>query len=191
MIIVLRRALQQLFLLILLVVLVVVAIKAAPFMVRQLFPLHYRDIISQQAAERDVDPFLIAAIINVESRWKPNAISPKGANGLMQLMPATADWAASKTGNAGTTRDQLLKPEVNIELGTWYIADLLKQFDNNLAVALAAYNGGRGNVRNWLDTGIWDGSVGHIDRIPFGETRRYVQKVLRHYQVYRNLYEWR
>lgn len=190
MIIVIRRALRQLFLLVLLVLLVVIVIKAAPFVVRQIYPLRYQEIITQQADSLDVDPSLIAAIINVESHWRADAISPKGARGLMQLMPATADWAAEKTGNAGITSSQLLQPELNIELGTWYIADLLRQFDNSLVVALAAYNGGRGNVRNWLDAGIWNGSIQDIDRIPFGETKRYVQKVIRHYEVYKSLYDW-
>lgn len=190
MIIVIRRALQQLFLLVLLVLLVVAVIKAAPFVVRQIYPLRYQEIITQQADSLDVDPSLIAAIINVESHWRADAISPKGARGLMQLMPATADWAAEKTGNAGITSSQLLQPELNIKLGTWYIADLLRQFDDSLVVALAAYNGGRGNVRNWLDAGIWNGSIQDIDRIPFGETKRYVQKVIRHYEVYRSLYDW-
>lgn len=108
----------------------------------------------------------------------------------MQLMPATAQWIAEKTGQGAVQEEDLFSPEVNIRLGVSYLADLLTQFDNNEILALAAYNGGRGNVKTWLESGVWDGSEEHIESIPFGETRRYVLKVQAQRQIYDRIYDW-
>ncbi|MDN5345513.1 MAG: soluble lytic murein transglycosylase [Clostridia bacterium] len=138
------------------------------------------------ARQEGVDPLLVAAVTRVESKFYPGARSDQGARGLMQLMPDTARLAA---GHLGLPYDpeKLFNPEYNLRLGTWYLAALLREF-HDLAPALAAYNGGRGNVHNWLERGVWDGSSRNLRQIPFPETRAFVRQVLQNYRIYRFLY---
>ncbi|MDW7652308.1 MAG: lytic transglycosylase domain-containing protein [Bacillota bacterium] len=155
---------------------------------RLLYPYSYREIIEENAAEYGVDPLLVAAVIRVESKYDPDAVSPRGALGLMQLMPATAEWIAPQVGIDTLTEEMLLDPKVNIKLGTWYLANLSEEFSANLDVVLASYNGGRGQVKRWLDEGIWSGRYADRSEIPFSETRLFLYKVKKAYGRYQELY---
>lgn len=186
----LSRAIRRLLLLGVAAMIIVLAVALTPYPWRLLYPLSYQQIIVQEAKRSQLAPSLVAAVINVESRWQADAVSRKGAKGLMQLMPTTAEWIAEKTGQAVVTEQELFIPETNIRLGVSYLADLLTQFGNDETLALAAYNGGRGNVRTWLDDGVWDGSLDTIESIPFGETRRYVLKVAAQRKIYSRIYNW-
>lgn len=186
----LKRAVRQLVFLLVFVLLGLLLVQLAPFIWRFAYPVSYPDTLLREAERRQLDPSLVAAVINVESRWRVNALSPKGAQGLMQLMPTTGQWAAEMLGWPDAASVDLFEPENNIMLGTWYLARMLDQFDQQLPVALAAYNAGRGNVKSWLENGIWDGTLGNVNDIPFGETRRYVRKVLHNQKVYQQLYDW-
>ena len=159
-----------------------------PWIQRKLNPIHYVDLITVYSRRHSLDPFLVAAIMRVESRFQPDAVSSKGARGLMQLMPDTGRWAAGYLGINGYSDDLLYEPEVNIRIGAWYLRQLLNQFDGNLAVALAAYNGGPSNVEKWLSSGEWSGSIDDLEQIPFPETARYVDRVRRAYQLYLRAY---
>ncbi|WP_429368966.1 lytic transglycosylase domain-containing protein [Paenibacillus sp. DS2015] len=154
------------------------------------YPISYKEEIIEQAEMYEVDPFLIAAIIRAESNFKPGKESKKGALGIMQLMPDTAKWAMEMAKLPDVSLDRI-KHEVrpNIQLGTWYISFLSKQFDNNRTLAIAAYNAGQGNVRSWMDKGLWDGQEETIKEIPIGETRHYVQRVLYYYEKYTDIYD--
>jgi len=152
------------------------------------YPLHYRDVVLRHAAEHQIDPLLVTAVMHVESSFRPNAVSPKGAKGLMQLMPSTAEWAASQMGMSTYSEEMLFDPEINVSIGVWYLANLRRLFDNDTALALAAYNGGRANVLRWLSEESWSGSVEDADDIPFPETRAYVKKVLTTYEWYRRVW---
>ena len=124
--------------------------------------------IAAAADKHDVDSLLVAAVVEVESTFDPKAGSHKGAVGLMQLLPSTA----------GMPRKDLLEPETNLDAGSAYLAELIERFDGDLALALAAYNAGPRNVRNY--EGI----------PPFPETQQYVEKVLGIYVEYhRELWE--
>ncbi len=155
---------------------------------RFFYPIHFRDKIERHARDLDVDPMLVAAIIRNESRFRSQVISAKGAVGLMQIMPDTARWIAEQTGIPDFSEENLLDPDTNIRMGSWYISSLQRQFYNQTAVVLAAYNAGRGNVAAWLADGVWDGSEAAIDRIPFAETEKYVRQVLQDYHRYHKLY---
>lgn len=154
------------------------------------YPISYKEEIKQQAEEYEVDPFLIAAIIRVESNFKPGKESKKGALGIMQLMPDTATWAMEMAKLSEVSLDRI-KHEVgpNIQLGTWYFAFLSKKFDGNKALTIAAYNAGPGNVRSWMDKDLWDGQLETVKEIPIGETRHYVQRVLYYYEQYTDIYD--
>lgn len=156
-------------------------------LIRWFYPIEYIAEISTSTQTTPLDPYLVAAIIRVESNFRPTARSPKGATGLMQLMPETAEWVARRMGLSPASLD-LEVPDLNIRLGTWYMAMLQEEFEGNLVVALAAYNGGRGNVSRWLQEQRWDGRLETVGDIPFLETRLYVQRVLGVYSWYLRLY---
>ncbi|MCX7781392.1 MAG: lytic transglycosylase domain-containing protein [Negativicutes bacterium] len=158
------------------------------FQKNYLYPFPHQEIIYRYALEYDLSPFLIAAVIRTESKFVPTARSPKGAVGLMQLMPETANWIAAQLEFKDYDIKVLENPETNIRFGTWYLASLKREFGDNEVLVLAAYNGGRGNVGHWMKQYGWSGSFRDIEQIPFRETREYVAKVLRDTKRYQELY---
>jgi len=151
-------------------------------------PLRHDDIIRQQAREKDLDPALIAGVILTESHFRDQT-SHAGAKGLMQLMPETADYIAEKSGGTAFVQGDLATPQVNIAYGSWYLRHLLDKYDGRVALALAAYNAGQGNVDEWLaDVGARGEQFNAADHIPFPETRDYVKKVLAAREEYRRTY---
>jgi len=173
-----------------LVVLVLLAIGVRAALM-QVYPLQYREFIGDCAEEHGIDPYLVAAVIRAESRFRPEATSPQGARGLMQLMPDTARWVAGQTGLPYDDA-YLYDPAYNIRLGCWYLALLIREFGGDPVRALAAYNGGMTNVHNWLRDRQWTGERHTLPQIPFAETRHYVANVLRDQRWYRLIYgAWR
>ena len=173
--------------------LIVLAVLAALFVQmpqcgRIIYPYRYRQYIETFALEYDVDPMLIAAIIRVESKFHLDAVSSKGAIGLMQIMPETADWIALQLKVSDFNTEMLHDPELNIRFGTWYVSSLAREFDGRLEVVIASYNGGRGMVKGWLENGTWSGLYSDRDDIPFIETRNFLHSVFVTYQRYRQLY---
>jgi len=151
------------------------------------YPYFYRDTIERYAKEYGVDPLLVVSVIREESKFIPISVSHKGAQGLMQLMPETASWIAAKLGDSSYSLESLRHPEKNIQYGTWYLANLKKEFDD-VALIIAAYNGGIGRVKEWLETGKIKSDRFQIEDIPYKETREYVAKVLKSYEKYQALY---
>jgi soluble lytic murein transglycosylase len=130
-----------------------------------------------------IDSLLIKAVMKKESNLNPEAISSIGAVGLMQVMPKTALEIANKLNIANYSGKNLKKAEINIMLGTYYLKKLLNHYNNNLVLALAAYNAGIGNVENWHSK---DPEIGEkIYKIPFKETRHYVRSIMFIYKIYR------
>lgn len=152
------------------------------------YPLKYHESVARHAERYMLDPLLITAVMRVESDFNRFAVSPKGARGLMQIMPDTARWAAERMGLADFDVEHLFDPETNIAIGVWYLSMLREQFGGDTVLALAAYNGGQANVSRWLREEAWSGEVETISDIPFPETRGYVQKVLHAYEWYRRIY---
>jgi soluble lytic murein transglycosylase len=151
-------------------------------------PLRHEDIIRQQAADKRVDPALIAAVIYTESHFRDQT-SRAGAKGLMQLMPGTADYIAHKTGGTRFERADLATPQINIAYGTWYLRYLLNRYRGNTVLTLAAYNAGEGKVDQWYRQAADRGERFTVaDHIPFPETRDYVHRVLTARAEYRRTY---
>lgn len=124
---------------------------------------------AERCSERyGVDVYVTLAVISAESKFDARAVSSAGAVGLMQLMPATAEWIADKL-NIEYGYEKLFDVEYNIRLGTYYLSYLLKSFEYEYA--LAAYNAGEGVVREWIEKGI------NVEDIPYPETRDYVKRV--------------
>jgi len=153
---------------------------------KYLYPLKYEGYIVRYSSEFGVDPYLVASVIKVESGFSSDVISNKGAVGLMQLMPETAAWAAEKMGIRDFELKKLQDPDLNIKMGTWYLSTLLREFDGDLTLTLAAYNGGKGNVMVWIKNGQL--GARKEDKIPFEETRKFVSRVKTAYKWYKRLY---
>ena len=150
-------------------------------------PLTNASVIRQQAAEKHLDPALIAGVIYAETKFDPRT-SATGALGLMQIMPQTAEFLARRSGATTFTVADLGTPQVNIAYGSYYLRYLLDEYHGNLTPALAAYNGGESNVNRWLAEARADGRKFAVSDIPFPETRAYVQRVLQARQEYRHKY---
>lgn len=146
------------------------------WMLQKLYPIMFVEEIGYWSEQAGIDPYLTAALIQVESGFRTEAVSPKGAVGLMQLMPDTATWIGERHNITVHRPEDLFDPGLNIQIGTLYLGYLMGLFTTE-AAALAAYNGGQGNVSRWLAEGIWDGQLETVNQIPFRETRAYVRKL--------------
>ena len=144
-------------------------------------PLRHDDVIRQQAAEKEVDAALIAAVIYSESRFRDQT-SSAGARGLMQITPESAKEIERLSGGTTFTLDDLSNPELNIRYGTFFLHELLERYDGDTVAALAAYNAGPANADQW------GGSELSLNDIGFAETRAYVEEVLKKQSEYRDTY---
>ncbi|MTC73300.1 murein transglycosylase [Providencia sp. wls1919] len=152
------------------------------------FPLAWEKQFDNYTRSKMIQKSYAMAIARQESAWNPQAQSPVGATGLMQLMPATAKHTAQKQGITGyVNAGQLTNPVMNIELGTAYLDDVYQQFGNNRILASAAYNAGPSRVTRWLgnSAGRID-AVAFVESIPFAETRGYVKNVLSYDLFYKH-----
>ncbi|HTN73359.1 MAG TPA: transglycosylase SLT domain-containing protein [Methylomirabilota bacterium] len=153
------------------------------------FPLAYWDTIKQKAQEREMDPYLVLAMIRQESLFDTRARSPAVALGLMQLLPSTAARMAKQIGLPPPSNEQLFEPEINLTLGTQYLKGLLQRYSNNWFKAIAAYNAGEAAVDRWEKEIATDDIEEFVERIPYIETRGYVKLVVRNHRIYKNLYD--
>src|SRR5271166_3040419 len=150
-------------------------------------PLSDASVIREQAAEKHLDPALIAAVIYAETKFDPRP-SPAGAQGLMQILPTTAYYLAHLSGGASFTAGDLASPRINVAYGSYYLRYLLDHYEGDEMLAVAAYNGGLTNVDRWVAQAREGGGSLTVGEIPFPETREYVQRVLSAQQLYRETY---
>jgi soluble lytic murein transglycosylase len=148
-------------------------------------PLSHADIIREQAAAKHLDPALIAAVIYAETKFEPRT-SSAGAEGLMQIEPATAEFLAHLSGGYRFTTSDLATPKVNVAYGSYYLRYLLNHYQGRELPAVAAYNAGLANVDRWV-AASGDGKL-TVTNIPFPETRAYVEKVMQAQREYRHAY---
>ena len=170
---------------------VVLAVVLTPFARKAIndltLPLSHADIIRQQATAKQLDPALVAAVIYAESKFDPRP-SSAGAQGLMQLMPQTAQFLAHRSGGLTFRVADLGKPEVNIAYGTYLLRYLIDHYGGNVRLALAAYNAGITNVDRWTAQARARGHPLTMAQIPYAETRLYVARVLDAQKDYRRVY---
>lgn len=185
-------------------VLLVVVWAGRESVLKRVYPFPYRDEVLTYSREHGLDPHFVAAIIRNESGFNPNARSRAGALGLMQVMPDTGRWVAQALGFADYTPELLKDPATNIMIGTWYLADLKREFSGNLVLVVAAYNAGRGRVREWVERDGWQPDPVACEMVPWpgqevtedyplskialSETRSYVRNVIDALKRYRALY---
>jgi soluble lytic murein transglycosylase len=150
---------------------------------------HYTAEVEAAAKEFNVDDDLIYAVIHTESGFREDVESHAGAIGLMQLMPDTFTWLQEKLdGEVIYTADDLKTPAVNIRYGSYYLAYLTELFGDSSA-AIAAYNAGAANVDKWLADPAYSSDGKTLSDIPYKETREYVDKVMRAWEIYKKIYE--
>ena len=152
-----------------------------------LFPRPFWPELQRFAAENNLDPYLVAALIRQESEFNPGAVSYANAYGLMQLLPVTGRTMAKSVGLKHYNNAQLLTPTTNIELGTRYFRDMTNKL-GQVEYALAAYNAGSDRVEDWRDNGHFRDMPEFVESIPFVQTRDYVQSIVRNAAIYRRLY---
>jgi soluble lytic murein transglycosylase len=150
-------------------------------------PLAYQGIIRRDATAEHLDPALVAAVIYAETKFDART-SPTGAEGLMQIEPATAAFLARRSGGTDFRAADLAHPATNIAYGTYYLRYLLDRYGANVVLALAAYNGGETNVDRWIADARAGGRAFTASAIPFPETRAYVARVLEAQREYRSTY---
>jgi soluble lytic murein transglycosylase len=157
---------------------------------RILYPLPYRGIIEGEARARELEPALVAAMIRQESWFNAKAVSGPGARGLMQVMPETGRGVAAGMGIRQWDAELLFNPEINVALGTRFLADQMRAYDGSLPSVFAAYNAGPGRIRTWSRFPEYRDEELFTERIPFVETRDYVKILTRNMALYRGLYEF-
>lgn len=175
--------------LIIILVLLVAMLVGGYFALKYIYPLKYQDAIAKYSAKYDLDPYFVSAIIWTESKFRDKAKSGDGAQGLMQLMPDTAAWIEKKIDDKNVTAENAAEPEVNIEMGCWYLNYLYGEFGDNELVA-AAYNAGHNKVKSWLDDKTVSKNGTKLDDIPYEETRNYVKRVDDAHDFYKFLYKF-
>ena len=152
------------------------------------YPAPYRDALVRASKKRKIDPRFLLAVMRQESVFRPQAKSPAGARGLLQLTIDAAQKYAAAAGLPAVRESQLYQPETSIVLGAEYVEELSSMFPQQLEAVAASYNGGEDNVARWVtrakqnDPGVFTAEIG------FEETKGYVQKVMANYRVYTQLY---
>ena len=150
-----------------------------------LYPRKYSEYVEEYSKEYNLDENFVYSIIKAESKFKPDAISHRGAKGLMQIADITRDWAIEEL-----DLDQdidIYDPKTNIMIGCWYLNRLYREFGETDLV-IAAYNGGSGNVRKWLEDEHYSHDGKSLYQIPFAETSKYLEKVKKNYEEYNKIY---
>jgi soluble lytic murein transglycosylase len=157
-------------------------------LLRIVYPFPYREQIEREAARHGVDPFLVAGLVRQESMFNTRAVSPAGAIGLMQIMPATGRALARQNGIGNFSNARLHDPDLNVRLGVQYMGQLLRQYNGRLPDLLAAYNAGSGRLARWRAFPEYADDDLFAERIPFAETRDYVKVVEQNRRIYTAIY---
>ena len=153
----------------------------------RMYPLYYRHLIDDHAAKSELDPMFVAAMIREESRYQVDIVSRVGAVGLMQLMPPTAKDIASRLKIRNFRLSMLSEPTTSIQFGSWYMGQLMKQFQSPELVS-GAYNGGPGRMERWTKERPPTDMDEFIEDVPITETRNHIKRVMHSYSVYRQVY---
>jgi len=182
------KKIKRYILLLLIFVTTILVLNNRTFFLRMFFPVKYDNIVYEYSMKNNLDPYLVFAIIKAESNFDPDATSHKSAKGLMQITDETAYEVAKTMKLDDFKPEDLYHPEKNIMIGTKYLRWLLDQFNNDTDLAIAAYNAGIGNVKQWLMNKNLSSNGITLEKIPFKETDRFVVKVKRYHKSYKYTY---
>lgn len=184
---------KKTFLAIVIILIILILIKVFDIpqrLMNSFYKRDYSNYVEKYSNEYGIDQNLVYAVIKAESNFKNDAKSNKEAIGLMQIMTETAKDICKMTNlkviDDKELNEKLYNPEINIQLGTYYLSYLVKKY-NNVELAITAYNAGIGTVDNWIYTGVLKSDGSNIENIPYKETNNYVRKILRDYKIYSKL----
>ena len=172
------------------VIMLILAIVGTLVIRHYIYPLKYTSEILEYSKKYNIDPYLILAMVNVESGFDKEATSAKGAKGLMQITKATAQEINQLTNSVDKIDDNSLYDiNINLDIGCMYLASLIERYDGNYYLAICAYNAGMGNVNKWISEYKVPTSLAttHL-KLPFNETTNYLKKVVRNYSSYKKIY---
>lgn len=186
-----KKKIKTIFILIIILLLIIILYKLINVekkILKIIYPIKYEEYVYKYSKELNIDPILTFAIIKTESNFEEKSESASGAIGLMQLMEGTAEEQAKKNG-INYSKEMLYEPETNLRLGLSYFNTLLDYYNQNYVLAFTAYNAGIGNVQKWINGGIIKKDGSDIENIPFKETNMYVRKILKTYELYKEIYK--
>ncbi len=152
------------------------------------FPMPYREELERFARQNNLDPFLVAALARQESEFNPKAVSVSSARGLTQIMPSTGRELSRRLRIRPYSTARLFQPQVNLQMGTYYLRSVVDSVDGRWEAALAAYNAGLSRAKDWSTWGEFREPAEFVETVPFTQTREYIQIVLRNADIYRQLY---
>ncbi|EHI97962.1 Lytic transglycosylase catalytic [Clostridium sp. DL-VIII] len=175
-------------LILILIAIIVIGLGSRYLIKEKFFPYKYQEYVDKYSSQYNLDPLLVLAVIKTESKFDDDAHSHKNAVGLMQITVETGEWAANEMGYGTFSKEDLYNEEYNIRMGCWYLRRLNDTFNKDLDLTIAAYNAGPSNVQSWLIDEKYSSNGKSIDYIPFGETKKYVDKVNTYYHIYEYLY---
>ena len=164
-----------------------IVVDRAPEVVMQRYPMEYESTIRLCARLNDIPPAYVASVILAESSYDPQAVSSVNAQGLMQLLPSTGEWIAGRLGEE-YTEGCLFDPGTNIRYGCWYLGFLMQRYHGDMRLSSSAYHAGQGNVDKWLKNPEYSPDGVTLAVIPYDTTNTYVQRVLKYYEKYAELY---
>jgi len=153
----------------------------------RVYPMQYTDLIRQNAAEFNLDPAYVAAVILAESSYNPQAVSNVNAQGLMQIMPETGEWIAGKF-KESYVEGCLFDPATNIRYGCWYLGFLMDRYGGDMRCSSAAYHSGQGTVDKWLKDPAYSSDGRTLNVIGGSNADTYVKRILEYYEKYDELY---
>ena len=163
------------------------ALERTPEITIQSYPVEYEEIIRDYAAQNNIPPAYVASVILAESSYQPDAVSSVEAQGLMQILPSTAEWIAGKLGET-YVEGCLFDPETNVRYGCWYLGFLMNRYAGDMRCASSAYHAGQGTVDKWLANPDYSPDGATLSTIPYQSTDTYVQRVLKYYDKYDEIY---
>lgn len=172
-------------------VIVIVLYFGVMFIFKNIFyPQRYKKYVDKYCSLYSIDPDLVYSVIKQESNFNDGSISTKGAEGLMQIMPATAKEVAQNINSVDENDFDLMDKETNINIGVKYLAYLIERYNGNIYIALAAYNAGLGNVDKWFEDDAlnYNNYEKILNNIKFTETQKYVSNIIKYYNMYKKLY---
>ncbi|GAG68591.1 unnamed protein product, partial [marine sediment metagenome] len=154
---------------------------------QSLYPVYFEDTIREYTLKYEIDPLLVLATIREESRFNTWDESVAGARGLMQIIFSTGEWIAQKLNIEDFNDDMLFVPDINIDLGCWYINYLKERFLNDPILIISGYNAGPGTTSKWLKQYDRSDLDNFVENVPYSETREHIKKVIKSYQMYKRL----
>lgn len=168
------------------IIVLLIGVLSPRVILRAIYLRKYSDLVEVYTEQYQIPVEIVYAVIKTESNFEADAVSPKGAVGLMQITPDTFSWLAEML-NEPQDASLLVQPEINIQYGVYYL-HFLYQYYGDWGVTFAAYNAGMGNVSKWLSSEKHS-KDGKLIAIPFEETRNYVRLVIERTQIYQKLYK--